>query len=316
MTESLENILKNGFGTWRKNLILGVPFLLDLVIEFIVLIIVISSFIFFSFGLFSFQAYEDIFSGFTYPDISGIMNFLFLFVALIIFVCIVCMLINAFFEAGAIGMAKTATGTGKTKLDEMMEYGKKKVISLFLANILIDLILIAGVAIILGILIAFAFLLKELVVLNWFLILIGIVLSIVYLLVIGIIFSPVKYALVISDLGAIGGIKKGYRFFMDNKLHVFLLWLIVFGTSLVIGVINFIFGLIFVFVPVVGPLLRLVFNLLVTVILAVTLSPIIACWWTRLYMDRTGMKPKEIPTELPTTSVPAPETPTQEPIYV
>jgi len=316
MVESLENILRDGFGIWRKNLILGVPFLLDLVIEFVVVMIVISSFIFFSAGLFSFQPYEDIYSGFTYPYTSGIMNFLFLFFALMIFVYIVCMLINAFFDAGAIGMARTAIDTGKTKLDEMMEYGKKKVIALFLANILIDLILIAGVVIILGIFIGFAFLLKELMILNWLLLLIGVVLSILYLLVIGIIFSPVKYALVISDLGAIDGIKRGYQFFMDNKLHVFLLWLIVSVIYLVIGAINFFFGLIFIVIPVVGPLIRMVFNMLLAIILAVTLAPITACWWTRLYMDRTGMKPKKIPTEIPATPAQAPETPTPGPIYV
>jgi len=316
MVESLENILRDGLGIWRKNLILGVPFLLDLVIEFVVVMIVISSFIFFSAGLFSFQPYEDIYSGFTYPYTSGIMNFLFLFFALMIFVYIVCMLINAFFDAGAIGMARTAIDTGKTKLDEMMEYGKKKVIALFLANILIDLILIAGVVIILGIPIGFAFLLEELMILNWLLLLIGVVLSILYLLVIEIAFSPVKYALVISDLGAIDGIKRGYQFFMDNKLHVFLLWLIVSVIYLVIGAINFFFGLIFIAIPVVGPLIRMVFNLLLAIILAVTLAPITACWWTRLYMDRTGMKPKKIPTEIPATPAQAPETPTTEPIYV
>jgi len=316
MVESLGDILRGGFGIWRKNLILGVPFLLDLVIEFLVLMMLISSFIFFSADLFSFQAHEDIYSGFTYPDISGIMNFLFLFFALMMFVYIVCMLINAFFEAGAIGMARTATDTGKTELDEMTGYGKKKVIALFLANILIDLILIAGVVIILGIPIAFAVLLKEMVIFNWLLLLIGVVLSIVYLLVIGVAFSPVKYALVISDLGAIDGIKRGYRFFMDNKLHVFLLWLIVSVIDLVIGVINFFFGLIFIAIPVVGPLIRMVFNLLLAIILAVTLAPITACWWTRLYMDRTGMKPGEISTEIPATPTPAPETPTPGPIYV
>ncbi|RLI88985.1 MAG: hypothetical protein DRO62_02655, partial [Candidatus Altiarchaeales archaeon] len=112
------------------------------------------------------------------------------------------------------------------------------------------------------------------------------------------------------------GIKRGYRFFMDNKLHVFLLWLIVSVIDLVIGVINFFFGLIFIAIPVVGPLIRMVFNLLLAIILAVTLAPITACWWTRLYMDRTGMKPGEISTEIPATPTPAPETPTTEPIYV
>ncbi|OYT39853.1 MAG: hypothetical protein B6U86_04860 [Candidatus Altiarchaeales archaeon ex4484_43] len=292
MVESLGDILRGGFGIWRKNLILGVPFLLDLVIEFLVLMMLISSFIFFSADLFSFQAHEDIYSGFTYPDISGIMNFLFLFFALMMFVYIVCMLINAFFEAGAIGMARTATDTGKTELDEMTGYGKKKVIALFLANILIDLILIAGVVIILGIPIAFAVLLKEMVIFNWLLLLIGVVLSIVYLLVIGVAFSPVKYALVIS------------------------LWLIVSVIDLVIGVINFFFGLIFIAIPVVGPLIRMVFNLLLAIILAVTLAPITACWWTRLYMDRTGMKPGEISTEIPATPTPATETTTPGPIYV
>ncbi len=46
------------------------------------------------------------------------------------------------------------------------------------------------------------------------------------------------------------------------------------------------------------------------------ITPISTVWWTRLYMNRTGMKPREIPTEIPVTSVPASETPILEPIYI
>lgn len=298
---------------------MGVPFILDLIVELIVIIAIIAAFFFISAGMFAFQGYGFTYSDLTYldiPNVSDIMNVIILFLVVMIFAIIISMLINAFFEAGAIGMAKQATEEGKTKFDDMIAYGRKKFISLFLANIILNLILIGGIVIIAGIVAAFILLLKELMILNLLTALAGVILCIIYFLTIEIIFYPVKYALVISDLGTVEGIKKGYRFFMNNKLNVFLLWLIVLGINIAVGTINFIMDLFFTFIPVVGIILRIAFNLLLAAILAVTLSPIVACWWTRFYMDRTGIKPKEESTKPPATPAPAPETPTREPIYI
>jgi len=46
-----------------------------------------------------------------------------LIIAAVIIAVILGLLISAFFNAGAIGMAKEATETGRTSLSDMKEYG-------------------------------------------------------------------------------------------------------------------------------------------------------------------------------------------------
>jgi flagellar biosynthesis protein FlhB len=55
------------------------------------------------------------------------------------------MVIDAFFWAGAIGMAKEATETGQTNLSHMVEYGKRKYLSLFVTKLIIGLLAFVGV---------------------------------------------------------------------------------------------------------------------------------------------------------------------------
>lgn len=68
------------------------------------------------------------------PDIFPLLQSQFLqnigiiIIAVIITVILV-LLISAFFTAGAIGMAKEATETGRTNLSDMMDYGRRKFIS-------------------------------------------------------------------------------------------------------------------------------------------------------------------------------------------
>ncbi|RLI92097.1 MAG: hypothetical protein DRO89_02760 [Candidatus Altiarchaeales archaeon] len=195
----------------------------------------------------------------------------------------------------------------------MIYYGKKKFLGLFFAYILIFLITIPGLLFFIPAVIAF---LSKMINVGVSLLVFGFAMWMLYQLALNIILILVPYAIVIGDLGAIEGIKKGYRLVMKNKLSVvFLLFVtqaLLWGCDLVIQVITSLMNVI----PLLGIFINLGIWILYIIFIVVVITPLSVVWWTRLYMDRTGMKPGEIPTEIPATPAQAPETPTPGPIYV
>ncbi len=302
--ESLENILKNGYGTWRKNLILSLPFLFSSIISLIVIGVFIFGALLAVGGLFATAAVS---LGSSLADPSSLIGanllpLIFLIVAVAVLFIVIVSLIDAFFQAGAIGMAKEATQKGKTSLESMINYGKRTFISLFFANLLVGIIIVLGLAIILGVFIGIPFLLGAFSGyggLNLGLLLfvvLGAILAIIYLLATTIIFAPVQYALVVSDLGATDGVKKGYQFFKENKLYVFLMWLVLLAIGVGIAIVSTIIRLPFSFIPLLGALVSAVTSILTALFSVLILAPLTAVWWTRLYMDRT-----KIPQRTPAT---------------
>ena len=98
----------------------------------------------------------------------------------------------------------------------------------------------------------------------------GILAMMVYIAIISIIFALPRYAVVIDDVGAIRGVKKGFENFMRNKVVVFLLWLIV----LVVGIISASLGAI----PYIGWLISIILSVIV-------IEPLTVIWWSRLYLS-------------------------------
>jgi uncharacterized membrane protein len=98
----------------------------------------------------------------------------------------------------------------------------------------------------------------------------GFLAMIVYILIISILFLLPRYSVVIDDVGAIRGVKIGFKTFMRNKVAVFLLWLIVLVVSLIatsFGVIEYIGGLISIILSV------------------IVIQPLTVIWWSRLYLS-------------------------------
>jgi len=206
-----------------------------------------------------------------------IQNIGLVIVAIIITVILV-LLINAFFTAGAIGMAKEATETSRTSLSDMKEYGKRKFISLLFADIIVGLIIFAGVVFLIpGILYALPVITTspeptpEVIMPAFAIFIIGMLLMSIYAIIVSIVFALPRYSVVIDDLRAIEGVKRGFNIFMKNKLDVFLLWLIALVIS---AIVSFILSLI----PFIGQLLNLVISVIV-------IQPLIVIWWSRLYLS-------------------------------
>ena len=280
MVEELDSVIGKGFETWKKNLNICLPFVFNAILTSIVAVIIIGGALLVAVpSLMSYltKPYE------ISPDIASqllpqfLQNIGIIIAAAIVAVILV-LLISAFFTAGAIGMAKEATEKGRTSLSDMTNYGRKKFISLLFANIIVGLIALAGVVFLIpGVLYILPnittlsqappeAMLPALVILG-----LGFLVMMVYIALISIMFALPPYAVVVDDLGAVNGVKRGFKFFMKHKLNVFLLWLIVIVIG---GVVGFVLGSI----PYIGQLISMAVSVIV-------IQPLTVIWWSRLYLS-------------------------------
>ncbi len=279
MKELIE-IITDGFTTWKDNPIICVPFLIGTgiicVAGFAVAIMTLLS-VFMPFLSDLRETTSDVepemLMQMTGPAIaqggSRIIVGVFIFV-------ILAMLIRAFFGAGEIGMAKEASETGVTIISDMVDYGKDKFVDLFLADVIVGLVTFAG----------FLFLVPGILSAGFgtgdmssmaiekgvpVLIGLGLILMMIYMLIFKIMLSLVRYAIIVGDLEAIEGVKKGFEMFLDNKVDVFLL-------CIILGIINVAIGMI----SGIGSPLAIL-GIIATLVIVRPLSTV---WWTHLYMDR------------------------------
>ncbi|HDS46008.1 MAG TPA: hypothetical protein ENN68_07990 [Methanomicrobia archaeon] len=291
MVEELSKILSNGFATWKANLVLCLPFVFSIIVLGILALVIIGGALVLAIGPFipAILPYLTD-SGELPPEIlqqlSGpLMASAGLLLGAILVTVILMLLINSFFNAGAIGMARVATKTGHTSLSDMLDYGRRKFLSFFGVSVLIAAIQLAGLIFLIPGIRSFVssaassgtpFDLSSTAA-AWALLGIGLLLLLLYMLIISIVLTVPPYAVVISDLSAIDGLKTGFRFFMEHKLDVFLLWLVV----IVIAVVaSMVLGMI----PSIGGLLSMVVSVVIV-------QPLVAIWWTRLYLSGTEPAP-------------------------
>ena len=227
-------IIKDGYKTWKDNLILCVPFILGGLLSAIIagIIMVVSLLTLFwpliktvfsnPVSISSSEFLSQLYSIFTSNLIS--------IIAVFVIIAIIVGLIFSFFYSVAIGMAKEALLTGKTNLSNMMEYGKRKYLNLFFASVIVGLIFLIGVFFLIpGILSVSSEISKSGFEISgqninaYFPLIIGFLIMITYVIIMSIIFALVSYAVVLDDLSAIDCVKKGFRVFWNNKLSVFLL---------------------------------------------------------------------------------------------
>ncbi len=289
MVEDLGSVIKKGFDTWKANLCICLPFVFSMVLTSIVALIIIGGAI-----LAAVPSLPSLIPHLSQPDkitpelilplMSQLIQNIGIVIVAVIIAVILGLLINAFFNAGAIGMAKEATETGSTSLSDMSGYGKRKFISLLFADIIVGLIALIGfVFLIPGIVYALPVITTspeptpEIFMPAFAIFMIGILIMSIYGIVVSIMFALPRYSVVIDDLGAIEGVKKGFNIFRKHKLDVFLLWLV----ALVIGIVV---SIILSFIPYIGSFLSVVVSVIV-------IQPLIVIWWSRLYLSM--VKPAE-----------------------
>ena len=291
MTEDLGSVIEKGIETWKKNLSICLPFVFSTILTFAVAIIIIGGAILAVFpSLLSLIPYlenpDEIPPYLISPLLPQLLQSIGIITAAVILVVILGLLINAFFTAGAIGMAKEAAEKGRTNLSDMTDYGRRKFISLLFADIIVGLIALAGVVFVIpGVLYILPYITSlsemppEMVFPAIAIVGSGFMIMCIYIILVTILFALPRYAVVIDDIGAVEGVKKGFTFFMSHKLNVFLLWLVVFAIGMVAG-------LILGSIPYIGQPVSMVVSVVV-------IQPLIVIWWSRLYLSMPEREPAE-----------------------
>ncbi|AKB18635.1 hypothetical protein MSWHS_1772 [Methanosarcina sp. WWM596] len=285
MYEDFEITLNRGFKTWTRNLNICIPFILNFFVSLILY--------FFFFGLMGFLFFASntgsVVDLSTLPPAelynmiwTGVRDNMAVSVLAIIVFSLLGMFLQAFFTAGAIGMAKKASETGDTVLSDMVKSGSKNAFRLFLTNLLVTVMLLAGIVFIVPGALTIGDLSgliqnPEASVESMGTLAIGILVWGIYIIVVNIVLSLAPYALVIDELDPLGALKTGYRFFMRNKLDVFLIWIIVIGLAFVNSIVG----------EYLGSQNTLVLGITYIVPLLV-LQPLTAVLWTRLYLAGEG----------------------------
>lgn len=291
MSQDIGAVINKGFDTWTKNLNISLPYILNLGIN----------------GLLGMLAFVIFVVVFVMPELSlisldpanispeqmiGVLSSVAvehfkMIIASFVAIMILMMFIQSYFTAGAIGMSKVASETGDTQLSDMFLYGNQNVVNLFWTSILLALIMLAGIVFIVpGVLAVEDFNLilsnPEETAGSSTIFAVGFLIWMLYVLVASIIFTIVKYALVVEKLDPIGALEVGFRFFMGNKLDVFLIWLILISISILIGIIGNAISSV--------PVLSTLWSFADIVISIAVIPPLTTVWWTRLYLSRTGRK--------------------------
>jgi hypothetical protein len=288
--EEIGAMIGKGFAVWRDNLNLCIPFVLSIFVSMLILVPFLAAFFLTSLPMESMNATlllqndEDMQE--LLAQMQGTLGSLsmdkILQIAVLFLVLVVLLsLVNAFFTAGAIGMARQALDNGKSDTSAMWSAGKKHFFNMFLATLLMGLLTLAGLVFLLPAL-AQGTLSLQADPQAMGLMVVGLLLFILYALALSVILVTTPYVLVVQELGPMQAVLASLNFFRYNKFDVIILWLVVAALSLGLQMIGGAFST--------GggtggePLSAItgIVNLLV-------LAPLSNLWWTRLYMDRKGM---------------------------
>ncbi|RPI20252.1 MAG: hypothetical protein EHM65_00035, partial [Acidobacteriales bacterium] len=156
--EEIGEMIGKGFGIWRRNINLCIPFLLNFFVSMLVLISFII--VIFLVAMPSIDANSTLFQNSQDPqDVQAVQELItqvigalgslgwqtvlaatFLFLGMIV----VLSLVEAFFLAGAIGMARQALEKGRADTGAMWSAGRRHFLNMFLYTILAGLITMAG----------------------------------------------------------------------------------------------------------------------------------------------------------------------------
>jgi hypothetical protein len=285
--ESINELLGRGFSLWRSNLNLCIPHLLGFFFSMMALFAGLMAVIFSGLlpleslnetALYDVQDMQDMqmLSDQMEEYMAGLQSSDLLQMALaILAIFILVALVDAFFAAGAIGMARQALEKGKSDTAALWSAGKKHFLAMFLAELLMTFIILMGMGLLLPLLAAG---LESLGLLAVALVL----LAIFYALALTIILSTLPYALVLEDLGPVRALFASLDFFRYNKFDVAVLWLVVVALSLALQMVGGAFST--------GdagqgrPL-----SAITGMISLLVLAPLSNLWWTGLYMSRKGM---------------------------
>jgi hypothetical protein len=285
MVENIGKIISNGFETFTKNFNLSIPFLINFILTlFTAIFLFVMGFIYI-FGsslqnIAKIKTPEEFFTSIIPQLVQHMAEII--IIGFTIFLII--FFIEAFFTAGAIGMAKQATETGTSGISTMFEAGRKNIVNLYLADILVSLLSLAGIVFMVpgAMKVDFNQLLSPNNTSAALLLVGGFLLWMLYLIILNLVLTVYRYALVIEGLGPIEGITAGFGFFKKHKGDVFMMWLVIGAIMIGYTIIDMIMGQI--------PYVKVIWSIVSLFISILVIPPLMTIWWVRLYMTRTDKK--------------------------
>jgi len=287
--EEIGETIGKGFGIWRSNLNLCIPFLLSISVSMVISLPFLAAFFMTSMPVAGMNAsllQHDAYMQEMIAQMQRTLNRLemdkILPIALLFLVLVVVLsLVNAFFTAGAIGMARQALEAGKSDTGAMWSAGKTHFFNIFLATLLVGLLILAGMIFLLPALAQDGTPLQaDSQAIG--LLAVGLLIFILYALVLSVVLVIMPYALVVQGLGPMQAVLASVDFFRYNKFDVVVLWLIVAALSLGLQMISGAFST--------GEETRGAhLSALSGLVNLLVLAPLSNLWWTRLYMNRKGM---------------------------
>ncbi|MDD1761130.1 MAG: hypothetical protein LUQ59_02765 [Methanothrix sp.] len=290
--EEIGEILSRGFGVWKRNLNLCIPFLLNIIASMLIFLPILAAIIVTIMPIDSLNdlnqaslqdagAMQEMLTqiGDSLKSLPGetILQVAGLFLAVIVLIS----LINSFFTAGAIGMARQALENGRSDTSSMWSAGRRHFFGLFLATLLIELLTLSGMIFILpGIIMGGEPLPKDPEALG--LLAVGLFLFVFLALALSVIMVAVPYALVVDGHTPVQSISESIKFFRYNKFDVAVLWLLMAAFSLGLQMIGGI-------APAGSGASSESLSAITSIINLLVLAPLSNLWWTRLYMSRRGI---------------------------
>ena len=288
--DEIGEMIGKGFGVWRSNLNLCIPFLLSIFVSMLILVPFLAAFFMTALPMESMNAtlllqnVEDMqeLQAQMQGSLGGLAMDKILQIAVIFLVLVVFLsLVNAFFTAGAIGMARQALEEGKSNTGAMWSAGKKYFFNMFLATVLMGLLTLAGLIFLLPAMAGGATSLQaDSQAMG--LLAVGLLLFILYVLVLSVILATMPYALVVQGLGPMQAVLASLNFFRYNKFDVVILWLVVAALSLGLQMMGGAFST-------GGGTGGESISAITGIVNLLVLAPLSNLWWTRLYMNRKGM---------------------------
>lgn len=279
--EEIGELIRKGFGIWKSNLNLSIPFLYSIVASALlaVLFTIISIIFHLPFMVDS-------------PFHSRAEHLLSVY--LLLATIIIGLLIRLFFNIGAIGVARQVLEEGRSDTSSMWSTGKRHFWNMFLLSLIMWLtilavfILISGIEQLAGAVPDISDSFDRMGMLLWVLIISAPVST--FALILSVVLSPAPYALVLEGLGPVQAIRAGVDFFRGNKFDVLVLYLVTTALSLLILLIIWQIISLQSEDALSNILQSLSSIILLAAILAdlLILAPLTNLWWTRFYMVRKG----------------------------
>ena len=290
--EEIGEMIGKGFGIWRRNINLCIPFLLNFFASMLVIVSFLAAIFLVVTPLIDMkstsiqnsqdvQAVQDLITQMEGSLGSLGWQSILMVVLLLLGMFAILSLVEAFFMAGAIGMARQALEKGRADTGVMWSSGKKHFLNMFLSTLLMGLMTLSGLVFLLpGILALPRPVQAEPVAMG--MLITGFLIFILYAVVLSLALAETPYALVLEGLGPVQAIRAGIGFFRYNKFDVLILWLVVAALSITLQIIG---SSMSSGNTTTYPLMSLVTGLVNLLVLV----PLSNLWWTRLYMNRKGI---------------------------